>query len=265
MLDRETAKAYLQRLSGGMIWITKAARAADVKSLAAALRPKTPSRPLVRIGPAGDGGYLLPDDLDGIAACVSPGVSTECGFDLAIAERGIDVYMADASVSGPPTSHPRFHFEPLFLAAVTGPGTVTLADYCARIPAGGGDLVLQMDIEYAEYPVLLSTPREVMERFRVMVIELHGLDNLFQSFGFGVMKAFFDKLLETHEVVHLHPNNCCGVATMGGVAVPRVMEMTLYRRDRGVSPADPGRAWPHPLDGDNVPGKPTLVLPAAWR
>lgn len=52
----------------------------------------------------------MPDDLEGIGGCVSPGVSTECGFDMHIADLGIDVYLADASISGPRASHKRFNF-----------------------------------------------------------------------------------------------------------------------------------------------------------
>lgn len=71
--------------------------------------------PLRRVGPARDGGYLLPDDLEGIVACISPGVDVETGFDLEIAELGIPVFMADASVEGPAIEHANFHFQPMFI------------------------------------------------------------------------------------------------------------------------------------------------------
>lgn len=70
------------------------------------LQPVPVPEGLWRFGPHGDGGYLMPNDLDGVVGCLSPGVSFECGFDTAIAERGIDVFMADASVAGPAQPHP---------------------------------------------------------------------------------------------------------------------------------------------------------------
>src|SRR5690606_15588501 len=70
---------------------------------------------LVRIGPRGDGGYLVPGDLSGLAGAISPGVSTQCGFDIDLADRGIPVVMADASVDGSPVAHHEFIFVKKFV------------------------------------------------------------------------------------------------------------------------------------------------------
>jgi Methyltransferase FkbM domain len=260
-------KALIERGYGNDIWIGKATPRDDVAALLARLRPHDSSRGLVRIGPAGDGGYLLPGDLDGVIACVSPGVSTESRFDLAIAERGIPVHMADASVDGPSLSHPLFHFSKAFLGPVTGGNTITITDYCAAIPgfAAGGDAILQMDIEGAEYAVLQSMEKALLDRFRIVILELHGVENLFHAFSFGLMRAAFDKLLASHAVVHIHPNNCCGIAHAQGLSIPRVLEMTLLRRDRATFSHNPARAYPHALDADCKPANPTVVLPACWR
>ena len=45
------------------------------------LRPVKTKFNLIRIGGAKDGGYLLPADLDGIAACFSPGVADTANFE----------------------------------------------------------------------------------------------------------------------------------------------------------------------------------------
>ena len=261
------AKGWLERAAGNTVWIGHATPRRQLTELLARLRPLQSSRGLVRIGPPGDGGYLMPDDLDGVIAAISPGVSTESGFDQAIAERGIDVYMADASVDGPALAHPRFHFDKLFLGPVTRGNTITIADFCAKVQHfdDGGDLIMQMDIEGAEYPVLQGMSAELIARFRIIVLELHALDNLFHGFSFDLITAMLDKLLESHAVVHLHPNNCTALAVAQGIAIPPVMEMTLYRRDRTTFTHDPGRPAPHPLDADNVAGNPSIVLPACWR
>ena len=39
-----------------------------------------PGLPMIRLGGDGDGGYVVPDDLDGLAACFSPGVSDVADF-----------------------------------------------------------------------------------------------------------------------------------------------------------------------------------------
>ena len=260
-------KALIENAYGNSVSIGRATKRQRVLDLIARLRPLDSDRGLVRIGPAGDGGYLLPDDLDGVKAAISPGVSTESRFDLALAERGIDVYMLDASVDGPSIQHPRFHFEKKFLGPVTGGLNVTMADFCARAPGfdKGDDLVLQMDIEGAEYPVIAGMAPELLSRFRIIILEVHGLENLFHEFSFDLMAGVFGKLLENHAVVHLHPNNCCGVAVSQGIEIPRVLEMTLYRRDRANFASNVNRVYPHVLDADNVPSKASIVLPPCWR
>lgn len=260
-------KALIENAYGHSVWIGRATQRQKVLDLIARLRPLVSDRGLARIGPPDDGGYLMPDDLEGVTLAISPGVSTESRFDLALAERGIDVHMLDASVEGPSIQHPRFHFSKLFLGPVSGGQFVTMADFCERVPGfeAGGDLVLQMDIEGAEYPVIAGMTPELLSRFRIIVLEVHGLENLFHEFAFDVMAGVFDKLLASHAVVHLHPNNCCGMAVSQGIEVPRVLEMTLYRRDRArFTPMTDG-AYPHALDADNVPGKEPLILPLCWR
>ncbi|MEO1578452.1 MAG: FkbM family methyltransferase [Pseudomonadota bacterium] len=236
---------------------------AEVRRVLASLKPVATARPLIRIGPDRDGGYLVPDDLSGIVAALSPGISAEDGFDLALAERGIDVFMADASVHGPPRSHPRYHFHKVFLGAENhGPFQRIDSFAKAHLPANG-DLILQMDIEGSEWPVLLDASAELMHRFRIIVIELHQLDQVFHSFGLRILEAAFARLARTHRIVHLHPNNAEHVAERNGVRVPKLIEMTLLRRDRGFQEGMTV-SLPHPLDSDCITHRPGIVQPRWW-
>lgn len=236
----------------------------DVAALVADLKPKAISKPLRRFGTDADGGYLMPDDLDGVSACISPGVSTQVGFDKEIADRGIDVHLADASVLGPPIQHERFHFTKKFLDTYNSETTVTLDHYCAGI-GGTDDLIIQMDIEGAEYRVLASTSDALLSRFRVLIIEFHDLDHLYAEAGFREKSPVFRKLLRTHEVVHIHPNNYA-VASIkaGGLDIPPVLEFTFYRKDR--DRFEPRQLqFPHPLDKENSSANPPFVLPRCWQ
>jgi methyltransferase FkbM-like protein len=141
-----------------------------IARLIRSLQPVSVPGGLRRIGPAGDGGYLLPDDFAGVGACISPGESCECGFDLEMAEMGMDVIMADASVSGPPMRHPRFQFQGKFLDVRSSEHTTTIDDLCKDTES---DLVLQMDIEGAEHAVILTMSDSLLKRFRIAVIEFH--------------------------------------------------------------------------------------------
>ncbi|CAB4718436.1 MAG: hypothetical protein F2667_09605 [Actinobacteria bacterium] len=240
------------------------ARTVSVDSVTESLTPLrvTPCEtPLIRLGPDADGGYLVPDDLDGIAAAISPGVSTESRFDLAIAERGIPVTLVDASVEGPSVSHEAFTFVPKFVDTFESEQTVTLSQLVADQP--DGDLLLQMDIEGAEYRTLGSTPYDVLERFRIILLEIHDLNHIVLPTRDREIPSFVTRLLHTHAIVHSHPNNYAPVAKIGGTAVPHTLELTLLRRDRFV-PATRIPTYPHPLDRDCDPVGPHVVLQAPF-
>lgn len=250
-------------LAKNRIYISRAEELQNVRDLISALRPMSGEKPLVRIGsPSGDGGYLLPDDFQDVAACISPGVSDEVGFDLQMTSMGIPVYMADASVLGPPVLNHQFHFSPLFLDSYSSTGCITLADYIKDLHPGR-DLVLQMDIEGAEWRVINSTPSNILERFRIIVMEAHRLDNLFSKFGYSEINAALRKLLLTHNVVHIHPNNVTDGISIGDIVVPSLLEFTFHRKDRDIFTIK-SRDYPHPLDRKNVSNKPDLILPRCW-
>jgi len=244
------------------VWVDGSVDETSLLDLIASLRPKRTDRAMKRFGANGDGGYLMPDDLDGIGACISPGVNIECGFDTDIANLGIDVFLADASVSGPPVAHDRFKFSKLYFDTYKSDNTITIDEFCRDL-ASEQDLILQMDIEGAEYRVLSSVSESTLSRFRIMAIEFHDLDQLFNPFGFREINGVFAKLLSTHNVVHIHPNNLADPAVHGEIVIPPCMEFTFYRKDRG-NFVDGPMSYPHELDAKNIAEKPDVPLPRCW-
>ncbi len=69
------------------------------------LRPQYPPEDLVRIGSAGDGGYLMPRDIDGYSLLISPGVGFSYDFDRHFFSRGVQSVLIDASVDVPAEPH----------------------------------------------------------------------------------------------------------------------------------------------------------------
>lgn len=231
------------------------------------LSPVSSPFPLLRIGGSSDGGYLLPSDLTAISACYSPGVAQSAAFEMAMAEKAIPSFMVDYSVDGPPVANPNFRFEKLFLATHTdGLKFIRLEDWVNANTPGHADLILQMDIEGSEWPVLLDTPDEILNKFRIMVIEFHNLDLMMTtSLGAEVFDTVFDKLHRNFKIVHLHANNAGGVHRHKGQMIPRVLELTFLRKDRmNLSTKRFPAALPHPLDRPNVPEKKEIVLSEPW-
>jgi len=263
-MRRKTIRAAKVRLVAGLgMHATERTPAAEVRALLRELRPVHGCVELVRIGPDRDGGYLVPDDLEGISYVFSPGVSTESGFEASLADRGLPVFMADYSVAGPAVPHPRFVFDRKYVGCLTDERYMTLDDWHgAKARDADAELLLQMDIEGGEYETLLAVSAPLLAKFRVMIIEFHWLDELWSRPFFAVASRLFRKLLQTHSVLHIHPNNCCGSVKSGDIEIPRIAEFTLLRNDR-LRGAGYRTTFPHPLDRPNV-AKAPLHLPACW-
>jgi hypothetical protein len=237
---------------------------AAVRDLIARLRPVHCGKDLIRIGGDADGGYLLPNDLDGVKYCFSPGVGTTVDFDSHLASLNIRSFLADHSVDSPPIARPEFTFDKKLLGATDTETSITLKTWRDKyLAADVHDLLLEMDIEGSEYEVILSTPSATLADFRIMVIEFHFLEKMFDTFAYAVFRTCFEKILRDFHVVHIHPNNCCGRVKRRGIEVPRIMEFTFYNKNR-VAETKYRNDFPHVLDRDNTSRKKPLNLPKCW-
>ena len=232
-------------------------------NLVQALRPVKTKYPLIRIGGKNDGGYLVPDDLSGISKCFSPGVDTTASFEKDLLNRGIWSHLADASVDSVPEDLKVLSFEKKFLGVVNDGEYMTL-EYWVRSKESEGDLILQMDIEGAEYQTIIATPMNILRRFRIIVIEIHDVQAWFNNpIAWETVQDFFSKLLADFHVVHNHPNNNCPFIDADGFLMPTVFELTLLRKDRAM-PEGFCDQFPHPLDQPNVADKYHRPLPEGW-
>jgi hypothetical protein len=241
-----------------------AAQENDLRGFFGRLRPIDSGHGLMRIGNGNDGGYLVADDLGGIRTCFSPGVSTMVDFELALVERNIRCYLADYSIESCPVRNDLIQFEKRFLGAHDDSVYMTLASWLHRhADPQDRDMILQMDIEGDEYDVLMETPMDILCRFRVIVIEFHFLEGLFNPAGFKLINNVFMKLSKAFNIVHLHPNNFADPVRYGEFVVPPVMEITFHRIDR-VSSAIRTRTFPHELDAPCCPWRDDYPVPSCW-
>ena len=233
---------------------------ARLEAFFARLHPVTTEHALIRLGPDGDGGYLVPDDLKGITACFSPGVGTITGFEHDCAERGMNVYLADNSVDAPTVAHPNFHFTQKHISSTTSAKKMTLNSWVNNAQAApGDDLMLQFDIEGDEYEMFLNASIKTLRRFRVIVGEFHMLDAFHSKPYFRLASRAFTKILRSHVCVHIHPNNVRTPVEVNGLAIPPLAEFTFLRKDR-CAPNGYAKTFPHPLDQANT-DKPDFALP----
>jgi hypothetical protein len=218
---------------------------------------------LRRFGPEKDGGYLIPDDIAEITACFSPGIGNTSGFELDCYKNGMKVFLADKSIL-PQASYPfEFNYLPKFLGKETKDDFISMTDWLTESEIDiTKDLLLQMDIEAFEYETLKEVSLSTLNRFRIIVIELHFLDLLIYKPWFEKIAPIIKLLTTNHTVVHLHPNNCCGIFKTGSLEIPRTLEVTFLRNDR-FKEKSPAMEFPNPLDCNNTNGI-SLNLPVSW-
>ncbi|VAX06120.1 hypothetical protein MNBD_ALPHA03-1625, partial [hydrothermal vent metagenome] len=171
-------------------YFNKMASEGDILKAVSLLKPVATGHDLVRIGGEGDGGYLVPDDLHGLSACFSPGVSTTADFEQEMADKyGIKSFLADYSVEKPPLLNENFDFEKKYLGMVNDETYMRLEDWIINKEgkSSNNDLILQMDIEGGEFDVIVDTPADVLRKFRIMVIEFHGMEMMFDAISLKVI------------------------------------------------------------------------------
>jgi hypothetical protein len=147
--------------------------------------------------------------------------------------------------------------------------SITLENWVNELEPNSGDLILQMDLEGAEYRNLLACSDSTLERFRIIVIELHDLGSIQSSSKYEAkLGALLKKLEKFFVCVHAHPNNCCGdfYVPEYGANIPNIIEATFLRKDRINLKSNKivAPVLPHPLDVKNVSQNPPLFLNEYW-
>ncbi len=208
-----------------------------VLSLLRLLRPhRVEGVPKTRVGRLFDGGYVMLDSFEDVGAAYSLGINDDVSWDLDMAARGIPVFQFDHTIERLPREHELFRWERTGIAHQADPGRSldTLPSLMARNGHDGArDLVLKCDIEGYEWDVLAFTPSRILGQFRQIVLELHDLQNLREMAFANLAHRAVRNLLLTHRVVHVHGNNFARWAVVGGVPVPRVIELSFARLDHG--------------------------------
>jgi len=230
------------------------------------LQPYNVGKDLIRLGAKRDGGYLVPDDLDQIEACFSPGVSTVSEFEKDCFERGMKIFLADRSVDKPKIglNKNNYHFLKKYIGCYNNEEFITLDSWVnSRNIKKNTDLMLQMDIEGSEYISLLNISDDLLKLFRIIVIEFHDLHKFWNKSFYDIASVCFDKILRNHTCVHIHPNNFEPINSYNGIEIPMAAEFSFIRNDR-FSTKSHQESFPHKLDTDNSDERESVLLPKIW-
>lgn len=221
-----------------------------------------PSLPKVRIGnPLGDGGYVMADRFRPGQVAYSFGIADDVSFDLALAERGLQLFMYDHTISRLPLSHPGFHFFKRGIAEIDLPNQLlsALRPELLRNRHKDRDMILKIDVEGAEWAVFDSLAASLLGRFEQIVIELHELSRVAEPAFRARFVRIFEKLRKAFNIIHVHANNCVPLGSVDGGPMPNVLEVSLLRKDLGAA-GDWETVIPSELDAPNATDRPDYVL-----
>lgn len=227
------------------------------------LVPKNYGHELLRIGGDNDGGYVIPNDLNGITYCLSPGCNLLSSFELQLFQDfGVPSQICDLPKYLPDQASPGIEYIPKLLG-VDKSRFLTLEQWIKQVQRSDSDeLMLQMDIEGAEYEILQQTNASMLQVFRTIVIEFHSLDLLkYKYFAEMQILPVIDKLLEYFDVVNVNANNACGYWFFGFDKFPPIIEVTFHRKDRRKSQY--AESWKPDLNQSNVPSLKEVLMP--WQ
>jgi hypothetical protein len=237
----------------------------EIAQVLGSFRPFDTGYDLIRAGNNGDGGYLIPNDLDESDLLFSPGSDRLADFENYLAKNyGIKSVIIDTQDKKPLNLEPGVTFDSGWIQAWTDPKGTSLDDWINAHSSTTSNLILQMDIEGSEYSVLQSLPTATLARFKILIIEFHFLEQIkdFHSREL-LLRPTIEKLRDLFDVVHTHANNCCGQVEFGAMKFPRVIEVTFHRKDRRLmNPV--AKNTPHKLDFPNLVGFPTPEISWAY-
>lgn len=216
----------------------------------------------IRVGSAGDGGYVQIDDLEGVSHALSFGISDNDEWDLVLAKAGVPVEQFDHTIESAPSSHPLLHFHRKMISIEATPVSATLPDLVAQhSKSDGPDLILKIDIEGCEWDVFDHASDDALSKLSQIVCEFHDLSDLRNPAFRARAKRVFAKLARQFAPIHVHANNIGGLYNVANVPTPGVLEVTFANRRR-YRFADSAETFPTALDAASNPEIPDIWLGA---
>lgn len=183
----------------------------------------------IRIGNKSDGGYILLNDLNNIKIGYSFGISREISFDKELADNNIDVYMYDHTINSLPFENSKFHWKKIGLTGIKN-NKSNMKTLSELIKENGHsnetNMILKMDIESYEWDVFQNLPISNLRQFKYIVGEFH-----FSSSNYLKYYNILKKLNETHQIFHIHCNNCGRIISLNGYSICSLMEISFIQKE----------------------------------
>ena len=183
----------------------------------------------------GDGVYVILDDFEDVKIAYSFGISINIQFDKALANRGIDVFMYDHTISQLPEQNPRFHW---FKIGISGkqkhPDLKDLESLLEEnMHTLENNMILKLDVEHWEWPALNDLSEKTLNQFKYILVEYHFSDEISNesTMYYRVMK----KLATTHQSFYARCNgNRANIIQFGNNRICHIIEVCYIIRKNNI-------------------------------
>ena len=223
------------------------------------LRPGYESEKLIRIGNINDGGYLVPNDIHTYNLIISPGVGNTSEFDKYFIDKEIKVIQIDPNIENADSK---------FLKKYAGylRGSDCLKNNYISLESIFADLNTNYTrIEGAEYEVINSISTKTLNKFSLLVIELHNMSSLFNANSHNLIETSLLKIIDSFFVAHIHVNNTGRIAYYSGIEIPDKLEITFLNRRDYIENRNIKFFKYHALDAACSEQIKEVFLPAIWN
>lgn len=218
--------------------------------------------PFVRVGKANDGGYLMIDDLCEHIA-YSFGISNDISWDNDMANCGYHIYMYDPTIERLPYEREEFHFfkEGLAGSKIPEKNLDTLENFIIRNNhTNKKHMILKIDIEGYEWDFLSTVKSSTLNQFDQILFEFHNVVTAKTEEEWRKTINLFEKINQTHEVAHIHGNNCDSIITIDNQVFPNALEVSYVNKSVYECVKDNDIKLPRNIDAPNDTGRPDIIL-----
>ena len=184
----------------------------------------------IRIGRNADGGYILLNDFDNVKIAYSFGIANEISFEKDLADKNIDVFMYDHTITNLPYENPRFHWKKIGLASDNSEdkNMKTLNEIIIENNhSSENNMILKIDIESSEWNIFKYLTTNTLTQFKFIVGEFH-----FNDINKYEYLYIIKKIQITHQIFHLHCNNCAlELINFDGYYICSLLEISFIKKE----------------------------------
>jgi len=244
------------------LYVEKKTSKKNISNLLKMLLPYKTDFELIRLGDDNDGGYLIPDDLTNITKNYSAGIGNLTKFELDLEKLySISSKMVDLNDVDPKLLPKKSEFRKKKIGISSFGENLSINDW---LKSEKGEIILKMDIEGDEYPVLSAITDENLNKIRILVLEIHDLRHLRNYSFYKIFKQVFSRLNNFFYVCHLHINNVSSIKKIGGYDIPDMLEITLIHKSRVKKFSNEFAILPNKLDQRTINNKKEIFIDKKW-